>query len=62
MLPPQALYEGFPKYPKQPPALKSGELFQRYSHLHLHNHLQTEIQVSCNQSFQRSVIESAINP
>lgn len=54
--------EGITQIPQAPLALKSGELFQRLSRLHLHNHLQTEIQVSCNQSFQGSVIECAINP
>lgn len=61
-LPPWRCKKGFHKYPTHPPAPKSGELFHRLNLLYLHNHLQTEIQVSCNQSFQRFVIECAINP
>lgn len=53
---------GFHRHATHPPAPKSGELFHRLRRLRLHNHLQTEIQVSCSQSFQRFVIECAINP
>lgn len=51
-----ALPEGLSQTPHAPRAPKSGELFHRLSRLHLHNHLQTEIQVSCNQSFQMFTI------
>lgn len=60
--PPRSSEKGFHQYPTHPPAPKSGELFHRLRLLHLHNHLQTAIQVSCSQSFQRFVIECAINP
>lgn len=62
-LPHQHSKKDFHKYPpRNPPAAKSGELFHRLNRLHLHNHPQAEIQVSCNQSFQRFVIQYAINP
>lgn len=62
LLPPRRPEKGFHQHPTHPPAPKSGELFHRLRLLHLHNHLQTEIQVSRSQSFQRFVIECAINP
>lgn len=46
MRPPECSSRSSPntvRIPLNPPVLKSGELFQRQSHLHLHNHLQTEI-------------------
>lgn len=60
--PPQRPKKGSHQHPTHPPAPKSGELFHRLRLLHLHNHLQTAIQVSCSQSFERFVIECAINP